>query len=117
AEVGSSADIDVTGNATVKSDAQVNANAEVLTVTGGIGSTGASISRANITTTAAAKIASLVVLTAGAALIIQSLFNHNGPSGTGRKTRSVANAPSASVGLSTHGTFATAHNSGSSEAS
>ena len=108
ASVGVTSNIDVTGQVSVKALAEHEAFADVLTVTGGGGATGASISKATLDAVVSVMIAGVVTINAGA-ITLESRSNHNGVNASGKKARARADASSVSVALSGSGTFATAN--------
>ena len=97
----------MTGNASVTAIADHNVLAEVITIAGGAGSVGASISQATLDANVSVDVTGSVTLEAGT-IALEARNNHNGVLADGKKARALAVAPSAGLLGAGSGTFATA---------
>lgn len=106
ANVQNGSSITVKGNASVEAIADHNALTEVITLSGGLGSLGASISQATLDATVGVDIAGGVGMTAGS-ITLEARNNHDGTNATGDNAKAVAAAPSVALAGAGSGTVAT----------
>jgi len=106
ATVQNGSNITVTGNASVEAIANHNAKTEVITLSAGAGSLGASISQATLDATVGVDVTGGVGLTAGS-ITLEARNNHDGILATGKNATAIAAAPSAALFGAGSGTVAT----------